>query len=436
LAVDYYAPINPAPDPDDIEARLDAPSGASVYVTRDLIEKIGLMDERYFLYFEDLEWGWRAKQVGKIGYAQLSVVPHKGGTTIGTGRSPLSAYLESRNRIHFVRDNYPTWMAWTIFMQIIHAAAYGALGKPKNMMLAFQGLVAGILGEIGRPDRILNADRTSSAKRHTKLAISGLYFIATRSMNRLRRALGRSEPASMTVLYYHSVPSNKHSSFAHQMEMLGKHARVVPADWRGEADPARPTVAITFDDAFASVIDNALPELAKRNLPCTIFVPSGVLGRRPDWAMEGGADRTEVVVEAARLKDLSGPLVTIGAHSVSHPRLTSISLERARAEITGSRDTLAGLIGSAVTLFAFPYGDYNANVVDICRQEEFRHVFTIVPEPFDPRSGSLVRGRVSVDPDDGDVELFLKMSGAYAWMPWFSGLKRHLRSVVDRVAKI
>src|SRR5262249_51458169 len=50
-AVDYLAPAAIEPDPDIVERRLDAASGASVYVTRECLEEIGLMDERYFLYF-------------------------------------------------------------------------------------------------------------------------------------------------------------------------------------------------------------------------------------------------------------------------------------------------------------------------------------------------------------------------------------------------
>ena len=107
------------------------------------------------------------------------------------------------------------------------------------------------------------------------------------------------------------------------MATLSRRARVVPADWAGETDPARPTVAITFDDAFVSVADNALPELARHGLPCTVFAPSGVLGRRPDWAMEPGVAGDEIVLDADRLRNVCGPLVTIGSHSVSHPALTS-----------------------------------------------------------------------------------------------------------------
>src|SRR5262249_41683058 len=156
-------------------------------------------------------------------------------------------------------------------------------------------------------------------------------------------------------------------------------------DWRGGADFARQNVAITFDDGFISGGDNALPELKERGVPCTIFVPSGVLGRDPGWTMEDNGDPKQVVVRAGRLRGVGGPLVSIGAHSVTHPRLTCIGPERARAEIGGSRDAISRLIGYPVTLFAFPYGDYDAKIVDICRQEGFRHVFSINPEPVDPR---------------------------------------------------
>ena len=159
-AVDYRTPVTPAPNPDDVEARLTSPSGASLYVTRDLIERIGLMDERYFLYFEDLEWGHRAKILGGVGYAHRSVVPHAGGTTIGTSGSRvtlsrLAVYLEVRNRILFVRDKYPAWLPWTIVMQIVHIGTFGAVGAFRNMLVGLQGLVAGISGEVGRPDWIL-----------------------------------------------------------------------------------------------------------------------------------------------------------------------------------------------------------------------------------------------------------------------------------------
>jgi len=152
------------PEPERIEARLDAPSGSSFYVTRKMIEQIGLMDERYFLFFEDLEWGYRAKAIGGVGHAHRSIVPHKGGTTTGSmGRrsaiSPLVVYLEFRNRILFVRDKHWAWLPWTVLVEAAHAALFLAAGSTANMWTAFRGLVAGLRGEVGRPDRILISHR-------------------------------------------------------------------------------------------------------------------------------------------------------------------------------------------------------------------------------------------------------------------------------------
>ena len=49
--VGLYEPASDVPNPDELEESLHSPSGASVYVTRKCIDKVGLMDERYFLYF-------------------------------------------------------------------------------------------------------------------------------------------------------------------------------------------------------------------------------------------------------------------------------------------------------------------------------------------------------------------------------------------------
>jgi N-acetylglucosaminyl-diphospho-decaprenol L-rhamnosyltransferase len=160
IGVDHGSPRFPVPAAEDIEARLDSPSGASMYVLRALIEEIGLMDDSYFLYYEDLEWGFRAKALGAIGYAHRAVVPHKGGTTITTAtnraaRSPLGVYLEFRNRILFVRRQLPHWTAWTVFVQIFHIGRFATAGARGNTVAACRGVLAGVRGETGRPEHYM-----------------------------------------------------------------------------------------------------------------------------------------------------------------------------------------------------------------------------------------------------------------------------------------
>ncbi|OKO90688.1 hypothetical protein AC629_04325 [Bradyrhizobium sp. NAS80.1] len=149
-------PINGPIDLQAIEAALDCIAGGSMYVTRTCLEKIGLMEERFFLFYEDADWSFRAKQHG-LGYAPNSIVPHRGGTTIGSARlraerSRLSVYLESRNHLHFVRMHWHRYWPFAIVQGCISAATYLFALSPKNFKAAVDGLLAGMKGETGRPE--------------------------------------------------------------------------------------------------------------------------------------------------------------------------------------------------------------------------------------------------------------------------------------------
>ncbi len=155
-AVDLRSPIEFEPDPQAVDSRIDSPSGASMYVTRACLDRIGLMNERYFLFFEDLEWGLRAREEFGVGYAHRSVVVHAGGTTIGSStraerQSPLSLYLEYRNSILFVRKNFPVWLPWTVFVQLGRFLLKTRSYSFASFKAAFRGIVDGVRGQTGRP---------------------------------------------------------------------------------------------------------------------------------------------------------------------------------------------------------------------------------------------------------------------------------------------
>ncbi len=156
--VDKFVSAKFHPDRLDIEARIDSPSGASVFITAGCLKKIGLMDEDYFLYFEDLDWGVRAKSACGIGCAERSNVPHIGGASIGSAtsrrdRSALSVHLDHRNRLLFVRRRHPRWYPWTVLIVLARTGEFVAVGAWANFRAALSGWAAGVLGETGRPDR-------------------------------------------------------------------------------------------------------------------------------------------------------------------------------------------------------------------------------------------------------------------------------------------
>lgn len=78
----------------------DFVSGCSMVVARPVFEKIGLLDERYYLYLEDLDFCLRAKQAGfKLLYAPQSRLWHVNAGSSGGPGNPLHEYYLTRNRL-------------------------------------------------------------------------------------------------------------------------------------------------------------------------------------------------------------------------------------------------------------------------------------------------------------------------------------------------
>lgn len=80
---------------------VDFVTGAAMFVSKEVFEKVGLFDERYFLYYEDSDFCFRAKKESfKIRYIPSSVVYHNNAKATGLG-SPLQDYYITRNRMLF-----------------------------------------------------------------------------------------------------------------------------------------------------------------------------------------------------------------------------------------------------------------------------------------------------------------------------------------------
>lgn len=97
--------------------------GAAVLVRKSFLEDIGLMDEGYFLYYEELDWALRARDKYDIACVDDSIVYHKEGATIGANdvkkeKSVLADYYSIRNRIRLTKKFYPYFLP-TVYMGLI-----------------------------------------------------------------------------------------------------------------------------------------------------------------------------------------------------------------------------------------------------------------------------------------------------------------------------
>ncbi|MGO1119437.1 polysaccharide deacetylase family protein [Rhodovibrionaceae bacterium A322] len=116
----------------------------------------------------------------------------------------------------------------------------------------------------------------------------------------------------------------------------------------GERLPDR-TVAITIDDAYLSVYTEAWPRLRRAGLPFTVFVSSDPVDRQGARYMTWD-----------HLRELNASdLVSVEAHSASHPHMADLSEEEARAELQRSNARLERELGQRPTLFSYPYGEFS-----------------------------------------------------------------------------
>jgi GT2 family glycosyltransferase len=74
---------------------------------------VGLMDEAYFVYYDDTDFMWRLRSRGlRVRYEPGAIVQHKVSTSTGGGESPFTAYYSNRNRVYFIRKNFAGPRRW------------------------------------------------------------------------------------------------------------------------------------------------------------------------------------------------------------------------------------------------------------------------------------------------------------------------------------
>ncbi len=101
--------------------------GCGVLVKKCVIEQIGILNPAYYLNYEDVEWGIRAKLAGyKIIYVPAAQMWHKVSATLGLA-SPANTYYMTRNALYFFRHNAPGIWKWIAPLRIMFRTVWTVL---------------------------------------------------------------------------------------------------------------------------------------------------------------------------------------------------------------------------------------------------------------------------------------------------------------------
>jgi peptidoglycan/xylan/chitin deacetylase (PgdA/CDA1 family) len=161
------------------------------------------------------------------------------------------------------------------------------------------------------------------------------------------------------ILTYHSLDDSESvisippALFRRQMEFLAASGiPVVPLD---QALHRPGSIAITFDDGFCNLLDHAVPVLERLRLPATIFVVSEYCGRNNNWPSQPHGVPDLPLLSWDKLSALP-PLISLGAHTMTHPDLRRLSAEECERELCECQGQIEQHLGRPVRCLAYPYG--------------------------------------------------------------------------------
>lgn len=165
---------------------------------------------------------------------------------------------------------------------------------------------------------------------------------------------------SAVIFMYHRFGDDRYPSTSIGLDQFDAHLQeierggynvmplsdIVAAFRRKEALPDR-TIAITIDDAYTSVIEEAWPRLRRAGLPFTLFVATAAIDAgRPDY------------MSWAQIRELTTAGVAIGSQTVNHPHLPDVTDEQLQKELNDANARFNDELGYVPKLLAYPFGEF------------------------------------------------------------------------------
>jgi peptidoglycan/xylan/chitin deacetylase (PgdA/CDA1 family)/glycosyltransferase involved in cell wall biosynthesis len=242
------------------------------------------------------------------------------------------------------------------------------------------------------------------------------------SWKALRREFGMKLPV---LLYHHVGPPQPDTDpdltvsperFEAQVRWLARkgYVGIRLTDWlawrRAGKPLAEKPVLLTFDDAYEDTAQYALPVLERHGFGAAVFVITGRVGGTIAWDQRKGAFR---LMSAEQIRYWANKGIEFGAHSRTHPNLTTLGPAELAEEVAGSKRDLEAILQSPVLSFAYPYGLYNPVTCE-CVRKLYDVAFTVDRGLNDLRTDPHILHRTDVLPGDFMVDLASRLRWGFS----------------------
>ncbi|TET16424.1 MAG: polysaccharide deacetylase family protein [Candidatus Cloacimonadota bacterium] len=204
------------------------------------------------------------------------------------------------------------------------------------------------------------------------------------------------------ILAYHKVDRSFEwgvtrlypSQFAEQMRFLRRKGYSSVTLTGAFQSGSIKCVAITFDDAYKELLENAISLMIRYSFTATIFVVTNFVGKENLWDVNLGFRKFKHM-DWSVLRSLCDAGFEIGSHTHTHPDLTKISEVRIREELTVSKNILESKLGVPVRFVSYPFGRYSRRIKEIVEESGYSGAVCL-SHPFRRKDGLFEIERQSV----------------------------------------
>jgi len=212
--------------------------------------------------------------------------------------------------------------------------------------------------------------------------------------------MGGAAGADVTILCYHAISDSwsnvgavEPAALDRQLRhLLGRGHRPATLSDALAAAPGERVLAVTFDDAFRSVLERGLPLLERLEVPATLFVPTDFAAEAAPmtWSTLGqwvGTDQESELrcMSWDEIRRLVGAGWEIGSHTCSHPKLTELDAVDAALELGRSKQVCEEELQADCRSFAYPFGLHDPEVVRLTASAGYGIAVTLGERLLGPR---------------------------------------------------
>jgi peptidoglycan/xylan/chitin deacetylase (PgdA/CDA1 family) len=216
------------------------------------------------------------------------------------------------------------------------------------------------------------------------------------------------------VIAEYAVPPGRFAAHLDVLEGSGwsfVDLDAVLAALAGERALPRRALLLTFDDAYADLLEVARPLLVERGIPAVAFAIAGELGGTNGWDSRRGA-ASLALLDAEGLRTVAADGIEVGSHGSSHAALPEIAAGQLEDEIAGSARRLEELGLPRPRSFSYPFGRWNPGIAAAVRAAGYELALTTAWGVVGRDSDRFALPRIEVHASDTPLKLRLKLLAA------------------------